>query len=268
LIAGVEFDNGSGFSAWVAKQKRIIILPDLHRGRRADNVKVASFASIPLMVQGELIGVLNLSHSRPKVFQEDQGRMMSLIASQAASIIQRLLMFEEMSRLAITDDLTSLYNRRYFLKRLREEVERSQRYEHPFSILFIDVDQFKSLNDTHGHATGDKILQELADLLKKWAQGSDLVARYGGDEFVALLPMNDVNSALNAGERLREQVAAHTFCRRKRITISLGAAGFPDSGDQPGAILSQADRALLAAKAAGRRNVIRSFRENLEAQAA
>lgn len=256
LIAGVEFDNGSGFSAWVAKQKRIIVLPDLHRGRRADNLEVASFASVPLIVQGELIGVLNLSHSRPKTFQEDQARILSLIASQAASVIQRLLMFEEMSRLAITDELTSLYNRRYFLKRLREEIDRSRRYEQQFSVIFIDVDHFKPLNDTHGHALGDRVLQELAGQLRKCARGTDLVARYGGDEFIVLLPMTDVERAVRVGERLRQQVAAHTFCRRKKITVSLGVAGFPEAGDQPGVILCRADRALYAAKASGRNALV------------
>lgn len=256
LIAGVEFDNGSGFSAWVAKQKRIIVLPDLHRGKRADNLEVASFASVPLIVQGELIGVLNLSHSRPKTFQDDQARILSLIASQAASVIQRLLMFEEMSRLAITDELTALYNRRYFLKRLKEEIDRGCRYNQPFSVIFIDVDHFKGLNDTHGHALGDRVLQELAGLLKKWARGTDLVARYGGDEFTVLLPMTDAERAVHVGERLRQQVAAHTFCRRKKLTVSMGVSGFPEGGDQPSVILCRADRALYAAKAAGRNTLI------------
>jgi len=263
LISGVEFENGSGFSAWVAKQRRIIVLPDLHRGRRTDDVEVASFASIPLMVQGELIGVLNLSHPRPKTFLDEHVRILSLIASQTASVIQRFLMFEEMSRLAITDELTGLYNRRYFLQRLREETDRARRYDHTFSVLFVDVDHFKTLNDHHGHALGDKVLVELSGLLKKWARSSDLVARYGGDELVVLLPMTDVASASNAGERLRAQVAAHPFARRKRLTVSLGVAGFPEAGVQPGAIVGQADRALYAAKASGRNTVV-SFSEAMQ----
>ncbi|MBU1701699.1 MAG: sensor domain-containing diguanylate cyclase [Candidatus Eisenbacteria bacterium] len=268
LIGGVEFDHGPGFSAWVAKQKRIVVLQDLHRGRRVDDLEVGSFASVPLMVQGELIGVLNLSHPKPQTFQNEHVRILSLVASQTAAVIQRFLMFEELNRLAITDDLTSLNNRRYFIRRLNEETNRSQRYEQPFSLMFIDIDNFKSLNDTHGHQMGDRVLKELAKLLKGWARNSDLVARYGGDEFVVLLPMTDVRSAFNAAERLRVQVADHTFSRRKKISVSMGIAGFPQAGDQAVTILNKADRALYEAKATGRNKVCCCSGNRLEVQAA
>jgi diguanylate cyclase (GGDEF)-like protein len=252
LIDGIEFDHGAGFSGWVAAQKRPILLCELHRGRRADSVTIGSFMSVPLVVQGELIGVLNLSHPRPKAFHEDALRLLTLIAGQAAATIQRLLLYEEMRKLAITDDLTSIYNRRHFLERLQSEIERARRYNLAFSLLFIDIDNFKELNDSFGHQLGDRILTELGSILKHWARSSDIVARYGGEEFVVLLPMTDKSRGLIAGERLRSRIERHTFYRRKKLTVSVGVAAYAVDGDTAERLLGCVDEALYMAKNTGR----------------
>ncbi len=252
LIDGVHFDHGTGFSGWVAKQKRPVLLTELHRGRRADDTVVGSFMSVPLVVQGELIGVMNLSDGKPKSFTEDHLRLLSLIAGQAAATIQRLLLYDEMRRLAITDDLTSIYNRRHFLERLQSEIDRARRYTIDFSVLFIDIDNFKELNDSYGHQIGDRILAELATILKHWARSSDIVARYGGEEFVVLLPMTDKPRAGRAAERLRTRVQRHTFYRRKKLTVSVGVASFPSDGETIEQILGRVDEALYMAKKTGR----------------
>jgi diguanylate cyclase (GGDEF)-like protein len=252
LIPGVQFEHGEGFSGWVAKQKRPILLAELHRGRRPDDSVVGSFLSVPMAVQGELIGVINLSHARPKAFHEDHLRLLSLIGGQAAGTIQRLLLYEEMRRLAITDDLTGLYNRRHFLDRLQGEIDRARRYEVPFGMLFIDIDNFKELNDSFGHQVGDRILAELGTVLKQWARSSDLVARYGGEEFVVLLPMTDKLRSQMAAERLRTQIEKHTFYRRKKLTVSVGIAAFPGDGETAERLLGCVDEALYMAKNTGR----------------
>ena len=252
LIGGVHFDHGVGFSGWVAKQKRPVLLTELHRGRRMDDTVVGCFMSVPLVVQGELIGVLNLSHGKPKAFTEDHFRLLALIAGQAAATIQRLLLYGEMRRLAITDDLTNIYNRRHFLERLHGEIDRARRYGLSFSVMFIDIDNFKELNDSYGHQVGDKILAELATILKHWARSSDIVARYGGEEFVVLLPMTDKQRGVTAAERLRTRVQRHTFYRRKKLTVSVGVAGFPGDGDTVEQILGRVDEALYMAKKTGR----------------
>ncbi len=252
LIGGVQFDHGEGFSGWVAKQKRPVLLSELHRGRRPDDSVVGSFMSVPLVVQGELVGVLNLSHHRPRAFTEDKFRLLALIAGQAAATIQRLLLYDEMRRLAITDDLTNIYNRRHFLERLQGEIDRARRYAVPFSVLFIDIDNFKELNDSYGHQVGDRILSELATILKHWARSSDIVARYGGEEFVVLLPMTDKQRGIVAAERLRTRVQRHTFYRRKKLTVSVGVAGFPGDGESVDQILGRVDEALYMAKKTGR----------------
>ncbi len=255
LIGGVHFDHGIGFSGWVAKQKRPILLSELHRGRRPDDTIVGSFMSVPLVVQGELIGVLNLSHSRSKTFTEDHLRLLTLIAGQAAATIQRLLHYDDMRRLAITDDLTNIYNRRHFLERMQGEVDRARRYGLPFSVMFIDIDNFKDLNDSYGHQVGDKILTELATILKHWARSSDIVARYGGEEFVVLLPMTDNTRSITAAERFRSRVQRHTFYRRKKLTVSCGVASFPTDGDNIDQLLGRVDEALYMAKKTGRNRV-------------
>jgi diguanylate cyclase (GGDEF)-like protein len=252
LIPGVQFDHGEGFSGWVAKQKRPILLAELHRGRRPDDAVIGSFMSVPMIVQGEMVGVINLSHARTKAFHDDQLRLLTLVAGQAAGTIQRLLLYEEMRRLAITDDLTGLCNRRHFLERLQSEIDRARRYAVPFGLLFIDIDNFKELNDSFGHQVGDRVLAELGSILKQWARSSDLVARYGGEEFVVLLPMTDKAGSQVAAERLRARIEKHVFYRRKKLTVSLGVAGFPDDGDTVERLLGCVDEALYLAKNMGR----------------
>lgn len=256
LIGGVHFDFGFGFSSWVAKQKKPILLGDLHPVCRAGRPDVGSFLSVPMVVQGELIGVLNLSHSSNQAFGDEHLRLLTLIAAQAAAILQRVLMYEEMARLAITDDLTSLYNRRHFLDRLSHEFRRAQRYGQCFSVLYLDIDNFKTINDTWGHALGDRILAEMGKVLKRWARSSDLIARYGGEEYVVLLPMTDSDNAALAAERLRALVQEHSFPRRKRLTISIGIASYPADADCADDLLKKADAALYMAKKLGRNRAV------------
>ena len=257
LIGGVEFDYGYGFSSWVAKQQKPILLSELHRGRRPSGVQVGSLLSVPLIVQGELIGVLNLSHPRPKAFSEDHLRMLILIAGQAASVIQRLLMYEEMALLAITDEVTGIWNRRHFLQRLQDEIDRARRYGLCFSVAMIDLDHFKVINDAHGHAVGDRILADMGRLLRKIARASDVPARYGGEEFVILMPMTDPEHGWMAAERLRAAIGDHIFPRRKKLTVSIGLACYPEDGRTSGELLKRADSALYEAKRTGRDRTVR-----------
>jgi diguanylate cyclase (GGDEF)-like protein len=182
--------------------------------------------------------------------------MLILIAGQSAAVIQRLLMYEEMARLAITDDLTSLCNRRHFLDRLKAEIDRARRYEQTFSVAMLDIDNFKVVNDTYGHGLGDRILADMGRLLRKSARSSDLAARYGGEEFVIMMPMTGGLAAQMAGDRLREAVASHTFPRRKKLTVSVGLATYPEDGASAEELLHRADATLYEAKRSGRNCVV------------
>lgn len=256
LIPEVQFDHGAGFSCWVAKEKKPVLLRDLRADRKGEVNEIASFLSIPLLLQGELIGVINLSHSEPGAFDEDDLRLLTLISGQAASAIHKHLMYKEMEALAITDGLTSLHNRRHFQEQLSREVLRARRYMQEFSLIIMDVDNFKVYNDTCGHKVGDAILREFATLLKRCARASDVVARYGGDEFVMLLPCTGRGNAAAAAERIRAIIENCTFPRRKKLTVSMGVASFPVDAEDAGDVVARADEALYAAKKMGKNRAV------------
>ncbi len=162
----------------------------------------------------------------------------------------------QLSRLAAIDGMTGLFNRSHFLLRGETEFERAQRYHHPLAILLLDIDRFKSINDRYGHDMGDRVIVELANILRYMAREADVTARLGGEEFVVLLPETDVTQAGILAERLRIAIAAtplQTVCD-VRLTVSIGVSG-SDGNATLGELLKQADLALYKAKNAGRNRV-------------
>lgn len=167
-----------------------------------------------------------------------------------------------LAQLALTDGLTGLYNHRHFHERLALEVERSQRSGLPLSLVMLDVDRFKQLNDAYGHPAGDEVLRRLARVLSETRRANDIVARYGGEEFSIILVDTANITAGKVAERIRERIAAHDFSdaaaiagkgpNRLAVTVSLGVATYPDAGADAGALVRAADSALYAAKHAGR----------------
>ncbi len=171
-----------------------------------------------------------------------------------------------LGQLAVTDGLTGLYNHRHFHERLGLEVERAQRGGRPVSLLMIDVDHFKSYNDSYGHPAGDEILRQLSQVLSSERRANDVVARYGGEEFAVILVDSSKFTAAKIGEKLRADVFSHEFPRRPRqdgrdnregrLSISVGVATFPDDATGPEALVSAADTALYAAKRSGRNRIV------------
>jgi diguanylate cyclase (GGDEF)-like protein len=161
---------------------------------------------------------------------------------------------DELERLSVTDDLTNLYNRRRLMEELDAEVRRCQRLKHPFAVVMVDVDNFKSYNDDFGHMAGDQVLVRVAQLLKESVREVDSVARYGGEEFVVVMPEATEREAATLAERLRQGVAKEPFAHRS-VTISLGVAQYPLNGETSEAMLAAADSALYDAKRAGRNSV-------------
>jgi diguanylate cyclase (GGDEF)-like protein len=174
-------------------------------------------------------------------------------------LLQRL--FNQTRELSITDGLTLLYNQTYFFERLQQEIQQSKRYKYQLSVIILDVDDFKKYNDVNGHIYGSKALKQIGSIMKAMFRSSDILARYGGDEFVAMLPHTDKVGAFLAADRLREIVEQKSFggeesLPRGKITISLGVTSFPDFGDSVEGVLSYADKALYHAKKLGRNRTI------------
>ncbi|HEY7496025.1 MAG TPA: diguanylate cyclase [Candidatus Tectomicrobia bacterium] len=173
---------------------------------------------------------------------------------------KRVQLEEELQRLARFDELTGLCNRRYLLDRLTQEILRARRYGSPLSILMLDLDHFKHINDTYGHLVGDTVLATVASLLRDTVRATDIPGRYGGEEFCVVLTETKISGALLMAERLRRRIAAEDIFtmgnEKVSVTCSIGLAQFRDNVKDPTAFLSLADRALYQAKAAGRNCII------------
>ena len=163
----------------------------------------------------------------------------------------------ELERLSITDDLTGLYNRRYLMETLANEVRRSRRLDHPCALLIADVDHFKEYNDAYGHLAGDEALARIAAVLRETTRDVDCAARYGGEEFVVLMPETKVVGAMETAQRIRTLLAGDELVGGK-LSVSIGVAQFPEDGDGPEALLARADGALYRAKREGRDRVLRA----------
>ena len=183
-------------------------LPEIDR-RRMEFWDEKSCLLVPLVFKDEAIGCLELVEKRyVRHFSAEERALASTLAALAAVAIQNARLYGDVEHLAITDGLTGLYNHRYFYDRLAQDVARAKRYDLPLSLLMIDIDDFKSYNDAHGHRAGDGLLRELGHVLRaQTRQQIDLVARYGGEEFAVILPSTGVAGATRAGERLLDVVA-------------------------------------------------------------
>ncbi len=254
LIPDVQFDLGQGLSSWIARARRPVLLSGL-KGEVEDlsaPTRPGSFLSVPLVVAREVLGVVNVGHTKTGAFTEADRDLLAAAASVLCAGLARERAHEEAKRRAVTDDLTGLANRAHFESRLAEEIEKSKRYGHPFSVLWFDPERFSALNQAYGRAYGDSCLVSLAGLLKQSLRKSDFVARLGpGDEFAALLPHQTPAQAQAARERMTAALLGHAFPRRRRLTVSLGVATYPHDGVDAAAILAHAqDAARPAAREA------------------
>lgn len=220
--------------------------------------KTRSFLSYPLVFGDQKVGVLNMTDKVDgSVYDEYDLELLNAVAPQLAVAFDRAKLEQKAGKfeqLSITDPLTGLLNRRYLEERLSEEINRSRRSGSPMTFVMIDVDEFKSYNDSFLHTAGDKVLQQLAQCMKDCLRGADVAARYGGEEFSILLPQTALNEARVIAERIREKVESTAFPNR-RVTISMGVAAFAPNIKTPEELISAADKALYEAKRHGRNNV-------------
>lgn len=204
------------------------------------------------------LGEGDLSHRINLPTTDEFGQLASTLNQMAARLEQSQV---ELRYSATMDGLTGVYNRQEFNRLLQAELERSQRYGHPCSLIMIDIDHFKKLNDTYGHPAGDEALRCFASLIKQQIRPADQIARYGGEEFSIILPETSNGDAFYLAERLRQAIAAHTIqitqWQTVKITSSIGIAVFPNDADSASALISASDQALYIAKRSGRNRVSR-----------
>jgi diguanylate cyclase (GGDEF)-like protein len=227
--------------------------------REEPHSHIQSWLGVPLIVHDRVIGMLAIESTQPDYFTPNHARLAAAFADQVAIAIENARLYAEVQQLAITDDLTGLYNRRGFFELGRHEVERACRFRRPLAAIMLDLDHLKEVNDTYSHVVGDQVLVGVAACCRQELREVDLLGRCGGDEFVALLPECDLADVKRVAERLRQRIA-QTAIETDRgpvtITASLGVAGFDEGCADLEALLSRADQALLyAAKRAGRNQV-------------
>ena len=223
------------------------------------SLEVRNVLAAPVRIRNQNMGVLcAYNHEGRSGFSSQDAKTISLLSSCLGLVLENTRLSTTLERIAVTDELTQVYNYRFLKTALRREMQRAKRFRQPFALIMADVDNLKMYNDRFGHLRGSHLLRELAQLLSKQVRGMDLLAKYGGDEFTAILPQTPRGGARAVAERLRACVAEHTFPNVKNgeITISLGLSLFPEDGIQPGSLIGAADAALYAAKQRGRNCVV------------
>lgn len=219
---------------------------------------IKSYVGAPIINQGDLLGFISLDADRPNFFNQSQMEKLQVFANQAAVAIRNAQNFEEMQRLAITDSLTGLYSRRYFFEYAENEIQRSVRYQKDLSMVMLDIDHFKKVNDQFGHIIGDLVLRNVADVCRSVVRQVDVLCRFGGEEILILLPETDGEEALNVAERLCRAIAEsvlQTDSGPVRVTVSVGLAALDPAHDTLARMITAADQALYMAKDAGRNSV-------------
>lgn len=211
---------------------------------------------LPITLANEQLGVILLLTDMAKSLSREQAVVLNSALQHLALTLKNARNYQTVKQFADYDALTGVHSRRHFDDRLREEIERANRYKQPLSVIFADIDHFKRVNDTYGHRAGDQVLQQTSEIIRNTVRGSDYAARYGGEEFVILLPHTNLRKAMLMAERLRKNVEKHIFTTEAgdvNLTMSLGVSGVTASSQTTCSLLIQeADSALYAAKDGGR----------------
>jgi diguanylate cyclase (GGDEF)-like protein len=219
---------------------------------------IHSFLGAPLIVGKTVIGMLAVDNVQPDFFDERHVRLVTAFADQVALAINNARLFSEVQKLAHTDGLTGLHNRYHFMELSQHEFMRARRYNQSLAAIMIDIDHFKQVNDTYGHAAGDEVLRTVAWRCKKAVRQIDILGRYGGEEFTTLVLNADLQGVLIVAERLRRCIAETPIDSSQgpiQITISLGVVILDQDCKNLDDLLHRADQALYAAKQAGRNQV-------------
>jgi diguanylate cyclase (GGDEF)-like protein len=257
--AELRFRVGEGVAGWVAEHGAPALITDVAADPRFLRLEgqltpMESLLAVPLATREGVIGVITASSARKEAFGQDHQELLSYLGGSIVKDIENARLY----RLSITDTLTKAYNRQYLYQRLPEEIDRARRYGDALSVLLFDVDHFKKLNDVHGHAAGDFALKEVVRIAQATVRDVDGLVRYGGEEFLVLLPKTALPGGLQTAERVRVAIQALELPwsdQKLKVTASFGVAQLKDS-ESDDELLRRADEALYAAKSTGRNRVV------------
>lgn len=263
----IKAKEGDIFDHWVLKHSSPLLIEDVKRDFRFDLEKLdpqahrplASLISAPLISDRRFLGILRLDSPVTGFYTQDDLRFLATVSELGAVAMENGELFKRTQELSIRDELTSLYTKRYFLERLKEECRRSLRKSQPVSLLMLDIDHFKDYNDKFGHTSGDLVLQMLSRNISVYFNTSEsLISRFGGEEFCIILPETDKEKAYTFAEGVRKDTEKNRVVLRNnevRITVSIGVASFPSEASDPDELILKADQAMYAAKQKGRNRV-------------
>jgi diguanylate cyclase (GGDEF)-like protein len=265
-LKNVRLKVGEGVAGYVAQHGERVIVPDVYSdprfAKRIDEMtrwETRSVVCFPLRSGSRVLGVIQLVNVDMDHFGDQEIYFLQSLCDYAAIAIENARAVEKIQELTITDDCTGLFNARHLYKTLETEVYRSARFGYEFTVLFIDLDHFKYVNDTHGHLIGSKLLAEVGYLVKAHLRLIDYAFRYGGDEFVVLLPQTGKDAGLVVAKRLRDNLRAGLFCRDEGLNLnvraSIGLATYPQDAKTPHDIIRQADEMMYLVKNTTRDNI-------------
>lgn len=269
------FKSDDSIMGWVIKNNKPLLFSDFPDDKRDAPIfpgvplPIRSLICLPLCVRDDTIGMLLIAGKKENSFSQYETKIFEVIAAHTTTQIYNARMYQQMEKMATTDGLTGLFNHRSFQEKISHELDRAERYKQRVSLLLIDIDHFKKVNDAYGHPAGDKILKGVAKILVSSIRGVDMAARYGGEEFALILVNTDGVGALDTAERIRRVIENNKFdigSSAIKITGSVGIAvfpddtGLPDQGGNQRLLISKADGSLYLAKKEGRNRVYR-FRD-------
>jgi diguanylate cyclase (GGDEF)-like protein len=259
-LKALRLKLGEGVAGWVAREKTPVLIPDVtgdarfsRKGDAASMFTTRSIVCVPMVTRGRCLGVIELVNNvEDGCFGEEDLLVLTTLADYTAIAVENAIFFKKVEELTVTDDLTKLNNARFLHARLDYEMERAKRNKSDLSMIFLDLDYFKDVNDTYGHVRGSALLTEVARLILASIRKTDMACRYGGDEFIVLMPDTPKKSALQVAEKirgaLRDAVLLSGDGLNLRLTGSFGVASFPqDAGDKEG-LIHMADNAMYRVK--------------------
>ena len=279
-LKDVRIKLGQGIAGWVAQHGEVVIVPDTTKDTRffgkvdeKTKMETRSIVAVPVKFRDTCLGVIELINCvGPEGFDPRDLKLLEALSDFAAIALENARHVKRIHELTIKDDCTSLYNARHMGFILDTEIYRSQRYTYEFSIVFIDLDHFKQVNDTHGHLVGSRLLAEMGEALKTNCRLIDFAFRYGGDEFVILLPQTSKDNAINVARRLHRLIRDTVWLQKEglniHITPSVGLAAYPADSKTKEGLLHLADEAMYLVKNTNRDNVAAANLGILPAQTA